>query len=258
MTDLLKGQVAVIFGGTGHVGSAVCELLAAEGAKVIVHYHSRSGNDIRIVAKITNQQGEALALQADVTNEESVKALIDTTLATFGRLDIVVNTVHKDFNPLFVKDMKWADWDIHLDALKAHFNICKAVLPQMQKQHYGRIVFISGGLSYRLFKGCSAFTTIKAGLNGFCKTLAMEEGENGITVNIVAPGRITEEGTTSSMSDAEAWESIEEDQASKTPLGRSATSRDVADAVLYFSSPLASYITGQTVFVTGGELMPMP
>lgn len=258
MTDLLKDKVAVIFGGTGHVGSVICELLAFEGAKVVVHYNSRSEKAHNIVNNILNKQGKAIFLAADITDQNEVKGLIDKTIDTFGKINIVVNTVHKEFIPILVGDMKWQDWNIHLDALKAHFNICSSVLPQMRKQHNGQIIFISGGLSYRLFKGCAAYTTIKAGLNGFCKTLALEEGENGITVNIVAPGRVTEEGSGSLMSDTESWDSIEKEQISKTPLGRSATAKDVANAVLYFASPLSSCITGQTIFVTGGELMPMP
>ena len=258
MTDLLKDKVAIVFGGTGHVGMPVCKLLAAEGAKVVVHYNSSIDKAAKIVEEINSSLGEAIAIQADIRDEDEVDILVEKTVKLFGRVDIVVNTVHRDFNPVYVRDMKWKDWDVHLEGLKVHFNICKSVLPFMRKQHFGRIIFISGGLSYRLYKGCAAYTTIKAGLNGFCKTLALEEGESGITVNIVAPGAIMEDNGSSSMDDAEAWENIEDSQSSKIPLGRLSTGEDTADAVLYFASPLASYITGQTIFVTGGEIMPMP
>ncbi|MEL7564531.1 MAG: SDR family NAD(P)-dependent oxidoreductase [Dehalobacterium sp.] len=258
MPGILKDKVAIVFGGTGHVGSAICEVLSAQGAKVIIHYHHRKEAANKIIDKIINNGGGAKALQADVTDEEAVNSLMTKTVSLFGQIDIIVNTVHREFNPILIADMKWEDWTVHIEALKGHFYICKSVLPYMRKQNHGHIVFISAGLSSRFFKGCSAFTTIKAGLNGFCKTLALEEGEHNITVNIVAPGRVLSNEGGSSMDNAEAWEQIEQNQISKTPLKRSATPDDVANAVLYFVSPGASCITGQTLFVAGGEVMPMP
>lgn len=122
----------------------------------------------------------------------------------------------------------------------------------MRKQGYGRIVFISGGLSRRFFRGCSAYTAIKSGINGFCKTLALEEGEHGITVNIVAPGKVVATHETH----GEARDEIGDISAHSIPLMRFATPHDVAGAVLYFVSSGASGITGQTLFVAGGEIMP--
>lgn len=258
MGGLLANQVAVVFGGTGHIGSAICEKLSSEGAKVIVHYNHSENVANKIVTKIRKNTGVAEQLQADVISEEAVKLLMAKTIELFGKIDIIVNTVHKDFNPVTVADMKWEDWSVHLEGLKAHFNICKSALPYLRKQNYGRIIFISGGLSYRFLEGCSAYTTIKAGLNGFCKTLALEEGKNNITVNIVAPGRVISEAGGTSMDNPEAWEKLEQDQISKSPLRRSATPDDIANAVLYFSSQEASCVTGQTLYIAGGEIMPMP
>jgi 3-oxoacyl-[acyl-carrier protein] reductase len=162
--------------------------------------------------------------------------------------------VHGSADPKNVADMQWEDWAVHLAALKCHFLLCRMVLPYLREQHYKRIVFISRGLSRRYFRGCSAYTTVKAGLNGFCKTLALEEGMHGITVNIVAPGRVIP--TEKKSPPDQSWEEMDRHWISNAPLWRDATAEDVAAAVLYFVSPQAGCITGQTLFVAGGEIMP--
>jgi len=253
---LLEDQTGIIFGATGRIGSVIAKTLSNEGAKVIVHYHRRAEVAHDLVTQIKRVRGTAKALQADVKDRFAVEALLRETAISFGAIHIVADTVHRSFDPKPVIDMSWTDWNIHLDALKGHFNICKSVLPYMREQDYGRIVYISGGLSYRYFRGCSAYTAIKAGLNGFCKTLALEEGEHNITVNIVAPGKIVPKGRSESEGNAEAWNELGKRSMSENPLKRFATADDVANAVLYFVSPKASCITGQTLFVAGGEIMP--
>lgn len=126
----------------------------------------------------------------------------------------------------------------------------------MRRQQYGRIVYVSAGLSKRLFAGCSAYSTIKAGLNAFSKTLAVEEGKHGITVNIVAPGKVVPLDGRAATDNPEDWEDMNRQCLDNSPLGCPATSADVAQAVLFFASPQASGITGQTLFVAGGEIMP--
>ena len=254
MVNRLDQRTAVVFGSTGNVGPAIAERLAEEGAKVIVHYHSNQDKAAGIVKKIAEKGGEAMALQADANNEDAVRSLLVKTVASFGSVDIIVNVIHKDtgWGPVPVYEMSWEkDWLTHLEAMKTNFIICKCALPIMRKQRFGRIVYISGGLSYRFYKGCSAFSATKAGMNAFCKTLALEEGENNITVNIVAPGKVEPEIP-------KECERFDEDNCCKCPLGRYACPKDVADAVLFFASSDASCITGQTVFVSGGEIMPMP
>ena len=251
-----NGQTALICGGTGRVGAVIAKQLSTAGANVVIQFHNNKSAADRIVEDVNNSGGNAAAFQADATHEPSVKQLINNALTRFGPIHILVNTVHGQFDPKTIAEMEWEDWDVHLDALKAHFLLCKNMLPVMREQRYGRIVYISGGLSKRLFSGCSAYTTIKAGLNGFCKTLAIEEGPYGITVNIVAPGKVVSPDNQPSTDNPEAWEEMNLQSISKSPLRREATSLDVAHAVLYFASNEASGITGQTLFVAGGEIMP--
>lgn len=253
---ILENQVAIIFGGTGIIGSAIVEKLSTQEAKVIIHYNQHAEVAKSIMDEIKNIGGTAEILRADVTNEKAVQALLRETIKRFGAINIVVNTVHGHSDDKLVTDMNWTDWDVHLEALKGHFYICKNVLPYMEKQNYGRIVYISGGLSYRFFKGYSAYSTIKAGLNAFCKTMALEEGEHNITVNIVAPGKVIPKGGGESNYNPNVLEDYEREQMSRSPLKRFATAGDVANAVLCFVSPEASCITGQTLFVTGGEIIP--
>jgi 3-oxoacyl-[acyl-carrier protein] reductase len=250
-----KNQTALICGASGRVGSSIAKIMAAKGFNTIIQYRQNRDQADQIVDEISATGGEALAVQADVTTEQSVQAMVSAIQQRYETIHILVNAVHGQFDPKEIIDMNWNDWTVHLDALKGHFLLCKAVLPMMRSQHYGRIIYISGGLSSRYFKGCSAYTTIKAGLNGFCKTLAIEEGRNGITANIVAPGKVAMADGGESTDNPQAWEKLNQQSIVNNPLGRYATTDDVANAVMYFAYPESSGITGQTLFVAGGEIM---
>lgn len=245
-------QVTIVFGATGSVGSGVCRALARAGHILVVHYFYNRAKAEKLVEEITAGGGKAIALQADVRDPDQTRALVDRAEAAFGAVHAAVNFIHRDdYQPTQVADMKWEDWGIHLDALKSHFNICKAVLPVMQRQQYGRIIYISGGLAYRFYKGCAAYSAVKAGMNAFSKTLAAEVGRDHITVNIVAPGKVVQ-------TDGGADDRFQEDNVSNCPLGVFTTPQDIAGAISFFTSPAAEHITGQTIYVSGGEIMPMP
>lgn len=248
-------RTALVCGGSGRIGSSIATALAARGDRVAVHCRRGADRAAAVVKTIESAGGDAFTVQADLTDEESVSELVQA-LERKGGLHILVSAVHGQFTPRPVADMDWDDWFVHLDALKAHFLICRHVLPSMREQAYGRIVYISAGLSERLFAGCSAYSTIKAGLNAFCKTMAIEEGQYGITVNIVAPGKVVPTDGRESTDNPEDWETLNRRSMSRAPLGRHATAEDVANAVLHFTSRQASGVTGQTLFVAGGEIMP--
>ena len=250
----MNQQVAVVFGATGQIGSRICTLLAQNHIAVVVHCFSNTRKAEAITSAIRESGGTAMAAQADIRDLDCVQELLANVYKAYGRIDIAINLIHKDsdFKPIPIADMEWQDWSGHLDALKAHFNICKAVLPYMKAQHYGRILYLSGGLAYRFYKGSAAFSTVKAGLNAFCKTLALEVGADNITVNIISPGRVVEKN------EVQASGEFADDCVSKCPMGRFASPDDIAHAVLFFISPGAEIITGQTLYITGGEIMPMP
>lgn len=253
---ILDGQTVIILGGSGLIGRAVAQRVSQENAAVIVHYYRNEAAALRLVADIQRAGRRAEAFQAELGEEKSVRSLIRKAVLHFGAIHAVVDSAYGDFIPRPVVDMQWEDWEVHIKALQGHFLVCKAVIPYMREQKYGRIVYISGALSRRFFRGCSAYTAIKAGINGFCKTLALEEGAHHITVNIVAPGKVAPSDTSASTRPADMRDELGDHAASSIPLGRFATPEDVAEAVLYFISPTASGITGQTLFVAGGEFMP--
>ncbi|MEM5779790.1 MAG: SDR family NAD(P)-dependent oxidoreductase [Lawsonibacter sp.] len=245
-------QVTIVFGATGSVGAGVCRSLAQSGHVVVVHYFQNRAKAEQLTKEIVDAGGVAMAAQADVRDFGQVQALVDKVVAACGAIHAAVNFVHRDdYQPTEVMEMQWRDWDCHLDAVKSHFHICKALLPVMKAQQYGRIIYISGGLAYRFYKGCAAYSAAKAGMNAFSKSLASEVGKDHITVNIVAPGKVVQ-------TDCAGADRFQEDAVSSCPLGRFTTPSDLAGVILFFTSPAAANITGQTIYVSGGEIMPMP
>ena len=256
MEKALTGQVVAVFGATGRVGVRVCEVLAEQGAYVAIHCNRSVQRAEEVRRRIQDRGGKAMVVQGDVTQAPQAEACVSRVLEETGRLDGVVDLIHRDkeFDPKPVADMEWQDWEPHIEAVKAYFHIAKAVIPQMRKQRYGRIVYFSGGLAFRFLEGCAPFSMVKAGLNAFSKSLALEEGRNNITVNVIAPGKIV----TEQRNAGDKWEDLEAEQLSRNPLRRFAQLDDIANGVLLFLLPESGYITGQTLYLAGGEIMPMP
>lgn len=249
--ELLDNRSAIIFGGSGKLGSAIAKCLYEHGAKVAVHYFHNSSKADNLAKELDPTGKNAISVYANGTEENTLESAVEKVKNKFGTLDIVVNTVHLPFDAKNVADSKFDDWNLHLDALKIHYLICKTVLPVMRKQQYGRIIYISAALAVRYSAGCSMYTTIKSGLNGFTRTMAIEEAKNNILVNMVAPGGISDAMNQS----GEDWDEMAKAFIARCPLGRLATSKEVANTVLYFASPLSDGITGQILYVCGGEVM---
>lgn len=249
----LTGKTAIVLGAVGNLGTYIAQVLYAHGANIVANYYKNEEEKAAAFLKELDPGAErSLATFCDINDELSVKEFVDNAKEKFGTVDIMVNLVHNpEFVPKNVGEMDWKDWNSHLVAQKGHFLICKYVVPIMREQKYGRIIYISGGLAVRHMGGSSAFAAVKSGLTAFSKTLAIEEGVNNITVNIVAPGKITSLDTDGAFS----WSDKEKEILEKTPLRRFATQEDVANAVLYFASPIADAMTGQTLYVACGELM---
>jgi 3-oxoacyl-[acyl-carrier protein] reductase len=191
----------------------------------------------------------AIAVQCNVTDSASAKALIDRTLEEFGRIDILINNAGTTRDNLIMR-MSDADWDLVLDInLKGAFNCSKAAIRPMMKQRAGRIVNISSVSGLAGQAGQTNYSSSKAGLIGFTKALAREVGSRGITVNAVAPGFI-ETDLTKDLS-AE----LKETAIKSTPLGRWGVPQDVANAVVFLVSDEAAFITGQVLSVDGGMVM---
>lgn len=245
-------KTAIVFGATGSVGGVVAERLAHDGWNVAVHcLHNREKAET-VADKVRRNGSSTMVLQGDTSDADVTRQMVEDVYTEYGSVDGFVNLVFPDreYRGCRIDNMEWMEWKAPLESIHSYFNMCKYIVPLMRKNQFGRIVYISGGLAYRLYEGCSIFSTIKAGLNAFSKTLAIETGKDGITVNIVSPGKVVNPGMDTVK--------FSQDDLKRCPLGRFAAPADIADAVSYFFSDSGSFVTGQTLYVSGGEIMPMP
>jgi 3-oxoacyl-[acyl-carrier protein] reductase len=242
----VEDKVAVVTGSSRGIGRAIALRLASQGARVVVNYKSNQTAAEDVVEQIRADGGEAVAIQADVSQFDQAQALIDQAKAAFGRVDILVNNAGTTRDTLVVR-MSEEDWDLVVDTnLKGTFNCIKAVTRQMMRQKYGRIVNIGSVAGISGNAGQANYAAAKAGVIGLSKTIARELGSRGITCNVVAPGFVATDLT------ADLPAQLIEEAIKRTPLGRTGTAEDMAAAVAFLASDDASYITGQVVAVDGG------
>ncbi|MGH1395530.1 MAG: 3-oxoacyl-[acyl-carrier-protein] reductase [Trichormus sp.] len=247
LTENLKGQVAVVTGASRGIGRAIALELATYGATVVVNYASSSGAADQVVAEITGKGGEAIALQADVSQADQVDALINAVMDKFKRIDILVNNAGITRDTLLLR-MKPEDWQAVIDLnLTGVFLCTRAASKIMLKQRSGRIISITSVAGQMGNPGQANYSAAKAGVIGFTKTVAKELASRGITVNAVAPGFIATDMT----SDLKADEILK-----FIPLGRYGQPEDIAGMVRFLAAdPAAAYITGQVFNVDGGMVM---
>lgn len=239
-----EGKVALVTGASRGIGRAIAQRLAAQGALVVAA--ARGDNAAETVAAIVAAGGRAEALALDVTDAEQTVAAVQGVVAAHGRLDILVSNAGITRDQLMLR-MKRTDWDEVISTnLTAAFVLCQAALKPMLKQRSGRIVAISSVVGQMGNAGQANYAASKAGLIGFCKSLAREVGSRSVTVNVVAPGFVETD-----MTKAVAAET-QQQWASQIPLGRLGSPDDIANAVCFLASDEASYITGQVLAVNGG------
>ena len=239
----LQDKVAIITGGGGGIGEATSMKFAAEGASIVVADVNPETAG-KVVKNIEENGGRALAVEVDVTDKDSVAAMVEAVVSEFGKIDILINNAGINRDALTVR-MKEEQWDMVIDVnLKGTFLCCQAVIRPMKKNG-GRIVNTSSIGSLGNI-GQANYSASKGGVISLTRTLALELARNRINVNCVAPGPVM-----TPMFES-VPEKMREEFSKMIPLGRFAVPREIADAHLFFCSDESAYITGQTLFVDGG------
>lgn len=246
---LLKDQIALVTGASRGIGKSVADTLAQHGATVVGTATSDKGAEA-IAERLGAAAVPGSGMKLDVTNPDEVTAVVAAISKQYGPVSVLVNNAGITRDNLFMR-MKDDEWDSIVDTnLSSVFRVSKACIRPMVKARFGRIINISSVVGLTGNPGQTNYAAAKAGMIGFGKSLARELGSRGITVNAIAPGFIV-----SDMTDA-----LEEEQrnqlAANISLGRFGEPREVADAAAFLASPMASYITGQTLHVNGGMFMP--
>lgn len=243
----LSGKVALVTGGSQGIGAAIAHRLSQAGALVAIGYFP---SDIcrddaeRLAGELEAAGGRAYAAPGDVTSSESVAEMIRLASSNYGRLDILINNagVLRDRT---LKKMDFSDWETVIATnLTGVWHCCHAAVEVLSEG--GRIVNISSLSAQIGFFGQSNYAASKAGVIGLTRVLSKELAKRGITVNAIAPGVIR-----TAMAE-QIPEAVREQMLTQIPLGRFGEPEEVADAVLFLCSPLANYITGQTLSINGG------
>jgi 3-oxoacyl-[acyl-carrier protein] reductase len=248
MSKKLTGKVAIVTGASKGIGASIALHLAGEGASVVVNYSSSKEGADRIVGEINGNGGKAVAVQANVAKEADVRRLFAETKKNFGKLDILVNNAGiYDFKPLeqVTAEHFHKQFDLNvLGLLLASQEAAKLFGPEG-----GAIVNISSVVATTGVAGASVYSATKGAVDAVTRVLARELGPRKIRVNSVNPGMVETEGIRSAGFDSGDMRKFVESQ---TPLGRIGQPKDIAPAVVFLASPGADWITGETLYISGG------
>jgi len=247
----LNGKVAVVTGSSQGIGEAIAKLFAREGANVVVN--SRTEEHVgRVVDTIVKEDGIAHGVTADVGTLQGANLLIDSAVSRFEHIDILVHNAGI-FPFSLLEDLQDDAWNEVLRVnLTSAYRLTRACMPHMKTRRDGRILFTSSVQGNRVaVPGCAHYAASKAGINGFIRAAALELSRYAITVNGVEPGLVLTPGTENVISKEK-----QRQWAKYVPLKRWGEPMEIAHAMLYLASPEAGYVTGQTLIVDGGALLP--
>ncbi|MEK5443165.1 MULTISPECIES: 3-oxoacyl-[acyl-carrier-protein] reductase [unclassified Fredinandcohnia] len=246
---MLNGKVALVTGASRGIGRTIAIELAKAGAKVAVNYSGSEQKANEVVDEIKALGQEAFAIQANVSDADSVTNMVKEVISTFGSLDILVNNAGITRDNLLMR-MKEEEWDDVINInLKGVFLSTKAVTRQMMKQRSGKIINIASIVGVSGNPGQANYVAAKAGVIGLTKTAAKELASRNITVNAVAPGFITTDMTDKLPED------VKNEMLKLIPLNRFGETTDISGVVLFLASDHSNYMTGQTLHIDGGMVM---
>ena len=247
-----EGKVAIVTGAGRGIGRAIGLALAEQGAAVAINYAHSSQAAEELVAQIRAADGIAKAYQTDVSQYAEVETLVNTVIAEFGRLDIVVNNAGISRDTLLANMSYDECWDVMKTNFGGVFNLTRLAMGHMMGERRGRIINISSPVAERApVEGQANYAASKAAIEGFMRCAALEMARFGITVNSVAPGFVPTE-LVGGLLDKHKDRIIR-----RIPMRRFEQSEEVAQAVLFLASDEASYITGEVIHVDGGVNMSM-
>ncbi|EXJ11071.1 SDR family NAD(P)-dependent oxidoreductase [Imhoffiella purpurea] len=242
---------ALITGGARGIGAAISKALTEDGHRVFINYFSNSQKAEELAEEIKRNGGEAFTLQADVRDDDQIKAMFDRIDADHGGVDILVSNANMHFTAKPFMELTWEEFAQKLnDEMHAAYVTARHAAVNMAQHRFGRLIFISSTLSESPAPSFIAHGSAKGALDSFCKYLAQELGPSGITANIVAPGLIITDATQN------APEEFKEMIRMHTPTGRIGEPADVAHAVRFLASENSSHITGTYMPVCGGAYLP--
>ena len=246
---MLKGKNAIITGASRGIGREIALTLAENGANIVINYRNYN-NEIEALVKDIEAKGvKIVTVKCDVSNFEEVENLISEAKGKLGSIDILVNNAGITKDGLLMR-MKQEDFESVLDVnLKGVFNTTKLITPIMMKQRTGKIINISSVVGLVGNAGQCNYAASKAGVIGFSKSIARELAPRGVNINVVAPGYIDTD-MTNGLSDK-----VKESILQTIPMKKMGSTKDVANLVLFLSSGLSDYITGQVINVDGGMVM---
>ena len=245
----LAGQVALVTGAASGIGAGISVAFASEGADVILVDVAEPSAAASVLAAVRDQQREALYVQADVSDEDSVAAMAQAALARFGRVDILVNNAGI-FTQSLLEDMPVADWDRVLAVnLRGTFLCSRVLIGQMLERGSGRIINIASQLGQIGGSEVAHYSASKAGVIGLTKALAREVSHRGVLVNAIAPGPIV---TPLLESETEEWRAA---KLAELPMRRFGRVDEVTPTAVMLASADGSYYTGQTLGPNGGDVM---
>ncbi|MEY4593667.1 MAG: 3-oxoacyl-[acyl-carrier-protein] reductase [Bacteroidota bacterium] len=246
MSQLLQGKNALVTGASKGIGKGIAMELAKHGANIAFTYLSSVEKGQALEAELAAMGIKAKGYRSDASDFKAAEELVNTILADFGSLEIIVNNAGITKDGLLMRMSEEQFNDVIRTNLNSVFNVTKAALRQLLKQKYGSIINITSVVGVRGNAGQANYAASKAGIIGFTKSVALELGSRNIRCNAIAPGFIeTEMTAVLDPATVQGWRD-------EIPLKRGGTPEDIANTVVFLASDLSSYITGQVLNVDGG------
>lgn len=244
-------KVALVIGGSGGIGSSVCNKLAEMGYNIAVHYYSNENNAISVVNSVIEKQQKAIAIQNDLVSESQINDLVEKVERRIGGISLLVNCATVKIPNIKFENLEWLDIEKHINInIKSNFYLAQKIVQGMKLRKNGKIIYVTtqyteGTPPSELMH----YVSSKYALNGFAKSLAVELASHNITVNLVSPGMTK----TNLLADIPQKARLL--AAAKSPIKRLASPEEVAEVIGFLASDKTTYITGETIRINGGQSM---